>query len=119
MSEDSEIKKISCSITNCTRNVNNLKKIVELMIIDSSIYTTQSNTMEKSLLYIDTNINTLENLFLITDSLSENKETRKRYVILIETTITDLKEFKSKLNKIKTHSIDMKELVDYLENTRI
>lgn len=119
MSEEAEIKKIQCSITSCTRNVNNLKKIIEVMITDSSIYTTQFSTLEKSLIYIDNNINILENLFLVTDSLAENKETRKRYVILIETTIADLKEFKHKLNKIRTHSIDMKELSDYLENTRI
>lgn len=89
------------------------------MISDSSIYITQSNTLEKSLMYISDNINTLENLFFVTDSLVQNKETRKKYVILIETTISDLNEFKSKLDKIKTHSIDMKDLIDYLENTRI
>ena len=115
----SEIKKISLCITNCTRNVNNLKKIIESMITDTSIYNTQANTLSKSLMYINNNINTLENLFLVTDNLSHDKEMRKRYVILIETTIADLKEFHQKLDKIRTHNDDIRYLTEYLESTTI
>lgn len=115
----SEIKKISTCITNCTRNVNDLKKIIETMINDSSIYNTRSNTLSKSLMYINNNINVLENLFLVADNLSHGNGLRKKYIILIETTISDLKNFHQKLDKIKTHNDDIRALTEYLENTTI
>jgi len=119
MSDLPVFKNISSTIAGCTKNVKNLKKIIGLMISDSSIYTTQSNTLEKSLSYIDGNINTLENLFSSVDAITDHKDIRKKYVILIEDTILDFTSFKQKLDKIKLHNINMKELADYLENTRI
>lgn len=119
MNEDSYIKNISSTIIKCTKNVNDLKKIIETMISDNSIYNTLSNTVEKSLLYIDGNINTLENLFLVADSLSKNKEIRKTYVLLIESTINDFKEFRIKLEKIKMINKDINALVEYLENSKL
>lgn len=89
------------------------------MIKDSSIYTTNTNTIEKTLLYIDGYLNKLENLFLVTDTLSENREIRKYYILLLETTVDDLKIFRTKLEKIKTYSIDVEDLSDYLKNTKI
>lgn len=117
--EDLEIKRIYLVITSCCRNVNNLKKIIEEMITDSSIWTTQANTVDKSLRYIDNNINTLENLFLDTDRLSSDKKGRKIIVVLIEETISDMREFRQKLEKIKTFTEDMKALSCYLEGTRL
>lgn len=119
LSESAEIKKISFCITNCTRNINTLKKIIDSMINDKSIYHTGSNTISKSLTYINNNINTLENLFLDVDKLSHEKEKRKTYVFLIESTISDFKEFHNKLDKIRLYNEDMKYLSSYLETTTI
>lgn len=113
------INKISYCISKCTRNINDLKVIIEEMIRDRSINDLRSNNISKSLFYIDSNINTLENLFLEADTLSHDKEIRKRYVVLIENTISDFKEFRQKLDKLRMYNDDIRHLTEYLESTTI
>lgn len=120
MNNDQIIKKISLNITGCVKSINSLKNVIYSMIDDKSINTTSTNTIEKSLLFIDNNINTLENTFFIADSISStNKDIRKQYVLLIESTINDMKKFRHKLEKIKTYNDDINDLSEYLKITNI
>ena len=120
MNDEQIINKISLNIKGCVRSVNSLKNTIDLMIDDESISNTSSNTIEKSLTFIDNNINTLENTFFIADSLSStNKYIRKQYVLLIESTINDMKNFRQKLEKIKTYNDDIGALSEYLKTTTI
>jgi len=107
------------TLGNCNNSISRLKNIIDNMIKEGSLYKTTTNTIDKSLVFINGNINTLENLFSSVDSIQSDREWRKRYVILIDKSISDMNDFKERLDKVKEFSLEIKNLEKYLGNTSI
>jgi hypothetical protein len=107
------------TLGNCNKSISRLKNIIDNMIKEGILYNTTSNTIDKSLVFINGNINTLENLFLSVDSIQTDREWRKQYVILIENSISDMNSFKEKLDRVKEINLEIKNLEKYLQETSI